>query len=177
MLKLSKLDAAKGQLETAICLWFSSGEPVSIHTLAAAAHQILHDLGKSKGTPTTLRGLPMVRPEYKKYVRKLVSSYENFFKHADSDAADTLIFNPAATEIFIFDAVRVYVALTRQSTPILFTFTTWFLIRNPSLLIMKEQHREKLIQTLKNMEKDVTQMPKAAFFSFVLPLCTSALQD
>jgi hypothetical protein len=44
-LKVSKTDVAKRQIETAIRLWFFSGDPVSIHTLAAAAHQILHDLG------------------------------------------------------------------------------------------------------------------------------------
>jgi hypothetical protein len=30
--KVSKLDAAKRQLETAIRLYFSDGDPVSIHT-------------------------------------------------------------------------------------------------------------------------------------------------
>ena len=35
-LHVTKLDAARRQLETAITLWFHDGDPVSIHTLAAA---------------------------------------------------------------------------------------------------------------------------------------------
>jgi len=39
-LKISKLDAAKRQLETAIRLYFNEADPVSVHTLAGAAHTI-----------------------------------------------------------------------------------------------------------------------------------------
>jgi hypothetical protein len=77
-LKVSKTDAAKRQLETAIRLWFFSADPVSIHTLAAAAHQILHDLGKKRGVPTALRDIPGIRPEYEKMVRETVSRYKIF---------------------------------------------------------------------------------------------------
>jgi hypothetical protein len=39
-LKISKLDAAKRQLEVAIRLYFYFGDPVAIHTLTAAAYNI-----------------------------------------------------------------------------------------------------------------------------------------
>ena len=56
-LKVSKLDAAKRQLETAIRLYFSNGDPVSIHTLVAAAYAILHDVTGRKGAdPMLIRG-------------------------------------------------------------------------------------------------------------------------
>jgi len=35
---VTKASAAKSQLETAIQLWFDDADPVSIHTLAVAAH-------------------------------------------------------------------------------------------------------------------------------------------
>ncbi len=41
MEKLHKLDAAKSQLDTAIDLFFSKGDPCSIITLAAASEEIL----------------------------------------------------------------------------------------------------------------------------------------
>jgi hypothetical protein len=52
--KVSKLDAAKRQLETAIRLYFSDGDPVSIHTLTAAAYNILRDVTKQKGVELML---------------------------------------------------------------------------------------------------------------------------
>src|SRR6266478_417966 len=120
--KISKTDAAKRQLETAIRLWFFSGDPVSIHTLAAAAHQVLDDVGRSKGSPTALRGLPGVKPAYIRRLRELVSRYENFFKHADCDPSALLDFNPEATEMMILDAVLTYESLTQEIAPILNTF-------------------------------------------------------
>jgi hypothetical protein len=46
-IKISKLDAARRQLDTAIRLYFMEGDPVSVHTLAAAAFEILKDLVRS----------------------------------------------------------------------------------------------------------------------------------
>ena len=52
--KVSKLDAAKWQLETAIRLYFSDSDPVSIHTVTAAAYNILRDVTKQKGVELML---------------------------------------------------------------------------------------------------------------------------
>ena len=49
ILPVSKFDAARRQLETAIRLYFFQGDPISIHTLASAAAQILHDLSRHRG--------------------------------------------------------------------------------------------------------------------------------
>jgi hypothetical protein len=46
VLHLSKLDVARSQLQTAIHLWFHDGDPVSIHTLAYAAYEIIHFVSK-----------------------------------------------------------------------------------------------------------------------------------
>jgi hypothetical protein len=46
--KVSKLDAAKRQLETVIRLYFSNGDPVSIHTLTAAAYNVLRRRHETK---------------------------------------------------------------------------------------------------------------------------------
>jgi hypothetical protein len=44
-IRVTKQDAAKRQLETAIGLWFSEGDEVSTHTLATSALKVLHDVG------------------------------------------------------------------------------------------------------------------------------------
>jgi hypothetical protein len=47
-LRIGKLDAARRQLETAIILWFTDGDPVAIHTLAFAAYEIIHVVSKKR---------------------------------------------------------------------------------------------------------------------------------
>jgi hypothetical protein len=51
-IRVSKLDAARRQLDGAIQLWFSNGDPVAIHALVCAAHQIIQDINEKKGERT-----------------------------------------------------------------------------------------------------------------------------
>ena len=44
IINLSKLDVVKQQWETAIRLYFSLGDPVSIHTLVAASYNVIRDI-------------------------------------------------------------------------------------------------------------------------------------
>jgi hypothetical protein len=45
---VSKLDAARRQLQTAIQLWFEERDPVAIHALAYAAYEIIHAISKRR---------------------------------------------------------------------------------------------------------------------------------
>jgi hypothetical protein len=92
-IKVSKLDAAKRQLETAIRLYFFDGDPVSIHTLTAAAYNVLRDITKRKGAePVIFKGqvFDYVKPEHHEMFRAKISEAENFFKHADRDHEATV---------------------------------------------------------------------------------------
>ena len=162
-LKISKTDAAKRQLETAIRLWFFSQDPVSTHTLAAAANQILHDIGKKRNSPSMLRNLQCVRPEYETKVREAVSRYENFFKHADKDPDGLLDFNPDATQMYLLDSVLTYQNLTQEVTSIFGAFKIWMFIKFPEL--MDAEVQEKMKQMQNGNQIDIGQMPKADFFT------------
>ena len=48
-MKIRKIDAARSQLDTAIELWFQDADPVSIHTLVYAAHEIIDVVSKENG--------------------------------------------------------------------------------------------------------------------------------
>ncbi len=50
--EISKVDAARRQLDTSLKLYFQNQDAISIHTLASAAQNILQDLSKRKGVPT-----------------------------------------------------------------------------------------------------------------------------
>jgi len=87
-LKIKKLDAAKSQLETAILLFFDDGDPISIHTLACAAYDIIDGVNQHRGGKemwvkrryTQLRGRP---------TRADINDVQNFLKHADRDPEGT----------------------------------------------------------------------------------------
>lgn len=45
---ISKIEAAFRQLRTAVLLFFSDQDPVAVHTLTAAAHEILRQFAERK---------------------------------------------------------------------------------------------------------------------------------
>lgn len=166
-IKISKLDAAKRQIETAIQLWLYFGDPVSIHTLTAAGHQLLHDIGKKQGMSSVIRGLPGIRPEYKAQLKKAFNNPENFFKHADQDPDKLQDFNPEMTEIFLLDAVLMYEKLTAHSPPFFGTFRMWMFANSPHL--MERKYREQVLKWIEVSGADITQISKVEFFEHFVP--------
>ena len=160
---VSKTDAAKRQLETAIRLWFFSQDPISVHTLAAAAHQVLHDLGAARGTPTILRGLGAIPDKYKERVYKAVSSYENFFKHGTRDPNKILNFNPDVTEAFLLDSVIMYMNLTNEDVPMLSIFKAWMFLKHPQFFNPADVEKVKNIFSAAPI--DFTKISKMEFFT------------
>ena len=133
---VSKLDAAKRQLETAINLFFAYGDPVSIHTLTAAAHELLRDTGKGAGVSSVIKDqmAEHIRPERRTEYVTTINEAENYFKHADRDPKKLLSFNPLTTTWLIWDAIEMYHALTSEITGIMLTMKAWFFVKNPELL-------------------------------------------
>jgi hypothetical protein len=124
-LKIKKIDAGKRQLETAILLFFDNGDPVSIHTLACAAYDIVDGVDQHRGGKemwvkrryTQLPGRPS---------RGDINETQNFLKHADRDPEGTLEFFPLMTEPLLADASRTYIELTGDHSPILEVMLRWF---------------------------------------------------
>ncbi len=92
-IELNKLDVARRQLEMAIRLYFSLGDEVSIHTLAAASRNLLFDICRHRRVkpPMSLESLirEFVKPEHRQEVKREFRAPENFFKHADLDPDGT----------------------------------------------------------------------------------------
>ena len=93
-IKVNKLDAAQRQFRTAIQLWFTGGDPVAIHTLASAAHEIIHTLFKRAGLHGLLFDTDYIKDEYRSEWAKLLKTNSWFFKHARADADGEIEFNP-----------------------------------------------------------------------------------
>ena len=172
VLPISKFDAARRQLETAVRLYFSHGDPVSIHTLASAALQILTDLSQNLGTkPETLRGVLMqyIRKEHLDEIERKLAESENFFKHADRDPAKTLEFAVGQSEIVLLDAIAIYAHLTSEQVPLFIVYRAWFLLEAGKEFAAKEEY-EAVLRTLR---ADFKLSSRERFFSEMLPVAAS----
>ena len=108
---ISKLDAARAQLDAAIELYFTTENPVAVHTLTAAAYNILRDIARKSGS-----GHPFLKTSFideypedkRKGIHEFINHPENFLKHADRDADGILDLNPEITEILLIDALAYF---------------------------------------------------------------------
>jgi hypothetical protein len=130
---VTKLDAARRQIRTAIRLWFEESDPVSIHTLASAAHEIVHTVFKRKGLSGLLFDTRLIKPEYRSDFANLITSPSNFFKHAQRDPDSEIEFDPILTEMILIIAVYGLANIDGNSGDIENTFMAWMAIHKPNL--------------------------------------------
>lgn len=134
-LLLSKFDVAERQLNQAVLLFFDDGDPVSIHTLAEAASQVLYDIRDQTGAVSFVRDTDRIRPERKKEWLAIVSQSRNFFKHADRDKTEQHEFKDEFNHFSLFDAVNMYLTAKKAWTPESMTYFAWFCAYYPQLVI------------------------------------------
>lgn len=114
---------------------------IAVHTLAAAALQVLADLGANAGVESMVKNPQSVRPEKRKFVADLMNATQNFFKHADRDPEAILDFYPDATPFYIVDAALMCEALQGHSSAAGKAFHVWFMLNYPDILV-DERARE-----------------------------------
>ncbi len=167
VLQISKLDAAKRQLETAIRLYFSNSDPISIHTLTAAAYNVIRDINKKRGgKPMLIKELAFdyLNPEGEKIWVKKMNEAENFFKHADRDHGKTLDFRPELNEIYILDACLHYYDLTKEFPPLFTIYRAWFTAIHPDMFKFPDEQA----RLIGSQAPEIASMGRQAFFDRVL---------
>jgi len=136
VIRVSKLDAARRQLDGAIQLWFSEGDPVAIHALDCAAHQIIEDINK-KREDTSLHlteiARKTVKPEHLENVISQLRKPMTFFKHANRDPRDILEFNPDLSEMIMILAINGLKLLGERISDFQRVFFFWLSIHEPKL--------------------------------------------
>lgn len=165
-IKISKLEAARRQLETAIVMFFNRGDAVSTHTLVAAAAGVIQDVNTAKGGKPMIMDFQEVKPEHRKQLHKLVREAENFFKHADRDPDAVLEFQPESTMFMILDAVEKYHELSGENPPITSIFTVWFKAYMPHLFPDVEKNRALFSNLIERCQK----IDRTAMFTEMLPV-------
>lgn len=170
-IKVAKLDAARRQLETAVRLYFSEADPVSIHTLTSAAYQVLSDVNRARGgAPMLKEQIPTwVRPDATAEAKRRLNDAANFFKHADRDHDEVLEFSRGPTELLLYDAVRKYRELTGETVPVLGVYDVWFWL-GPGAEFIVDAERERILERLRKLFPNST---RRSFFAAALPLVSS----
>src|SRR6266540_3876788 len=143
---ISKFDAARSQLSTAIGLWFADSDPVSIHALAYAAYEIVHAVSKKRDRfrRDLLFDTLVIKDEYRKEFNLFVKQHANFFKHADRDVDVAIEFRPILSELFmLFTIVGIQLCGERPNDAES-AFLMWLYFHRPELLT--EKGREQFVQ-------------------------------
>jgi hypothetical protein len=132
--QVTKLDAARRQLRVAISLWFQGGDEIAVHTLAAAAHQVIHDINTKKGGKGLLFDSPIWKPEYRKEVVTRLKRDLNFFKHADNDPEGVTEFCPLLSEMFMMCSLFGIENFGLRFDPHERAFYEWYCLNYPQFL-------------------------------------------
>src|ERR1039457_5260548 len=130
-LKLSKLDVARRQLDAALDLWFKNYDPVPVHTLACAAHEILAGICKQRKLPELMFDPSLYLPGKSGLARKALHKHYNFFKHANTDPKGVVDFQNEITDAFLLMAIEGWRNLGGDRRELDEAFTIHFLMRQP----------------------------------------------
>jgi hypothetical protein len=134
-IEIAKIEAARRQIDCAIELWFMDKDEVSIHTLAAAAYQIIHDIKEHRGEKRDLLyDSVLVKPEYRKKWTSTVKKWANFFKHADNDSEGKIEFSPFGNLMFIMFAMSGLRLLGERTSYPMNALVAWHVINEPVLI-------------------------------------------
>lgn len=127
-LRVTKLDAAKRQLELAVWLYAGEGDPVSTHTLACAAREIIRRINRSMGGAPTIRESlkDRIKPTHRRRVYDKLNAPRNFFVHCtpgqEHKAVDLL---PWDTHVVMLDACWTYRRISAERVPAFAAFEAW----------------------------------------------------
>ncbi|HVN98311.1 MAG TPA: hypothetical protein VMT62_17930 [Syntrophorhabdaceae bacterium] len=136
---VKKIDSAQRQLDTAIELWFKEGDPISVHTLACSAYQIIHDINSHRKGRDLLLDTLVIKDEYMSEFRRCLKASYNFFKHADQepDPDGTIEFDAKLSEYFMLYAIIGLELNGIMSTTIRKVFVMHYVVHNPHVLTQK----------------------------------------
>ena len=164
--------AARGQLESAIFLWFLEADPASIHTLSVAAQGVLNAIGRPRGTKS--QAVEWINLQSRSF-RDRVRDAQNFFKHGRHHQRDKAVFiyAPFMAEVFMMDAVTHFYRLYESLTPIMILFALRFSLAHPNVLLPHGFPAH----LLKGVRIDqLAKLDRSEFLKELLPRIVAAVQ-
>ncbi len=154
------MDAARGQLHTAIRLWFEGGDPVAIHTLASAAHEIVHALFKKKGLKGLAFDTQYVKADKRQKWASDLKKPANFFKHAHNEDTNAAYgFDPRLTILMMAACCKGLMNIGEPISMEALALTYWTFFKNPGAFGASEEFRKhpkiQFIEQLAAKSRDV----------------------
>lgn len=167
--KVTKLEAARRQLATAIELWFNDGDTVSIYTLSHAAYEVIHNFTKKSRSRDLLFDTLIIKDEYRKQFNSMLREPANFFKHHRHNNPENpeIEFHPELCQIFFFFSIFGLELAGYERTDEESVFSIWYMIHTPDALT--DKGREELLQFAPVESLDmIRQIGKRQFFEGVM---------
>jgi hypothetical protein len=157
MPKLTKLEAAKRQLEAAIRMFFKNEDILAIHTVSRAAFRVLYDLTNEGEAKEALEA------HVKKVGPKRFNEETNFLKHADLDPEAEIdqefhVF----TEAGIGMAIGLYKHHDRNLSPEMASFLAWSQFVRPGFFDLSEESNKMVEEWQKVSKTDYNKIEDQA---------------
>lgn len=133
---ITRQQAARQEIDTAIELLLDGGSPVAIEVLTWAAVEMMRGIAKHQGVETFQAKMEAsVRPEYLKEWREILKGHYNYFKHGDRDPERVASeFMPEGITYPLFGACCDYQAIFGKLTLAMLVYIGWFFARHPGVL-------------------------------------------
>lgn len=132
--RITKIEAARQQIEAAIRLLFEDENPIASHTLAAAGSQIVRDLCEARDIVGFQEFKDWIKPEHMKEYWTIYNRTANFFKHADKDGDASYNFKPEETDYVLLFAIKWYHDLGADLTRVMVAYMYWFGAGHPNII-------------------------------------------
>jgi len=134
---ITKINAARSQLATAIQLYFEDRDPISVHTLAMAAAEIIDRLCTRSET-VSIRDdmLATIHPARRGLAKVAWNSAQNFFKHADPGKPDVLLDFSEERNLFAILMAAYGLRLLNISMIEARVFEAWLRFVEPQLFVV-----------------------------------------
>jgi hypothetical protein len=130
--RLTRIDAAGRLIDAAIEMFFFDGDPIAIHTIAAASHDIVRALAKRRGVTGLSLGANLIEREFHKQWNDLTRSDTNPLKPVDGDPNDDVEVDPELTEALLMFALRGLRRMGHTCNGLQAAYWTWFCLHHPA---------------------------------------------
>ena len=130
--RITKIDAAGRLIDAAIEMFFFGYDPVAIHTIAAASHDIVRALAKRRGVTGLSLGANLIEREFHKKWSDVTRSDISLLKHADNDQNDDVEVDPELTEALLMFALRGLRRMGHTFNGLQAAYWTWFCLHHPA---------------------------------------------
>jgi hypothetical protein len=130
--QITKVEAARRQLVTAIRLLFEDADSISIYTLAHAAWEVLDALCKHRDVVRFRAEMCRANGLSEDEIKRIASYGRNFFKHADKDPDSVLEdFSDELNDHVLVGAAFDYGEIANNKPMELQVFQLWYFAAHP----------------------------------------------